>query len=684
MSFATPIALALATLAVPILGLYILKVRMRRLPVSTNLFWRQIYDEKPPRSIWQNLRHILSLLAQLAFLCMLVLAIADPYLPWQMLQARRVVLVLDNSASMQATDVSPNRLSVAQTFALEFVTGLRERDEVAIVVAGDSPEVIVGMTNHIPTLRRAIESVPASDNSTQLQSAIRLGQKLVGDHPHGKVLVLTDGCSSENAEALKNPAVLQKSETKPDAKNREPEAEALAKNATSAKPAEVEFKIFGDKANNMGITQFQVRRSLTDPLGYEILASVLNASDQPARCRLELTLDDAPVDVVPLKLQAGELWKRSFEKTSIEGGTLVAKLTKFQEEMKNSNEASDQTSGDPTDKTANGTSSLNQLAIDDTAWAILPARSMQKVLLVSPGNLFLRKVFEANPLVDLTVTDQLPETWPSDSLIVLHQTVPETIPDGKVFVLDPVSDTNLWKLAGEVQDPIITQQADESPLMTHIRLDNVVVPKAAKLDFQQPVESLAGTVSGEPIYAQVKRDGGKCLVLMVNLEESDLAFRTSFPILATNALNWYSNESGQLQPSLTTGTLLNMRLAETTNTDKGLVLHSPSEQTFPVVAAEDGETCTLGPFQQVGVWELSEPIAEESDEELKPTIRRFAVNVSNERESNLVALESLVEAGEVADIGGRWFTRPIWFYLALMAGLFAGAEWFLYQRRFIS
>ena len=36
---------------------YILKIRLRRVPVSTLLFWEQIFEEKKPRSLWQRLRH---------------------------------------------------------------------------------------------------------------------------------------------------------------------------------------------------------------------------------------------------------------------------------------------------------------------------------------------------------------------------------------------------------------------------------------------------------------------------------------------------------------------------------------------------------------------------------------------------------------------------------------------------
>jgi hypothetical protein len=44
MTFASPIALTLIALALPIVALYILKVRLRRVPVSTNLFWKQINE----------------------------------------------------------------------------------------------------------------------------------------------------------------------------------------------------------------------------------------------------------------------------------------------------------------------------------------------------------------------------------------------------------------------------------------------------------------------------------------------------------------------------------------------------------------------------------------------------------------------------------------------------------------
>src|SRR5947199_7944880 len=136
MSLTNPGALAWLLLAVPVVIFYILKIRLKRVPVSTVIFWRQIFDEKKPRSLWQRLRHLVSLLVQLALLALLVAALTEPVFSWETLNARRVILVLDNSASMNATDVPPSRLAKAKEEAHRVVAGLRYTDEMAVVTAG--------------------------------------------------------------------------------------------------------------------------------------------------------------------------------------------------------------------------------------------------------------------------------------------------------------------------------------------------------------------------------------------------------------------------------------------------------------------------------------------------------------------------------------------------------------------
>ena len=54
MSLTNPAAWIWAGLALPIIALYILKIRQRRVPVSTTLFWEQVFEERKPRAWWRR------------------------------------------------------------------------------------------------------------------------------------------------------------------------------------------------------------------------------------------------------------------------------------------------------------------------------------------------------------------------------------------------------------------------------------------------------------------------------------------------------------------------------------------------------------------------------------------------------------------------------------------------------
>jgi hypothetical protein len=683
MSFAAPNALLLALLAAPIILFYILKIRLRRVPISTNIFWKQIFDERPPRSIWQYLRHLLSLLVQLALLGLLVLAAADPLLAWQTRQARRLVAVIDNSASMSAADVEPTRFAAAIESAASLAEGLRFGDEMAVVLAGPTPEVLLGMSDHVPTLKRTLRDIKTSDNPTELDGAIELGKQLVGNHPHGQVIVFSDFCA-----------------TPPDSTSAPTPTPAEAQSAAPPE-VEIEYRSFATPAANVGITQFQVRRSLIDPLGYEILVAVRNASPSAVSCRVELELDGLPVDILPIDLAAEEQWSRSLEKASLTGGRLAARLTQIAPQS----ETNDVNASSSTKAAVAPTPTLNSLATDDEAWAVLPERRVERVLIVSPGNLFLQKVFEANPLVSVEVVRELPTAWPENAIIVLHNDVPAQLPPGRVLVVDPRSDCDAWRLGAVVENPIVTDLDATSPLMTHVRLDNVLMPKARQLEFHTPPHVLAGAVAGDVIYAELARPQGKCLVLTVNLDEGDLAFRTAFPIMVANALTYFAGVSGELRESLATGQTIEQVLPESVEPQKPIVLKSPSGRRIEIVrraealampvVADSSQTpadaapvaavdsapprTTLGPFDEAGVWTLEIDRGEQNAE----PIMELAVNLANERESDLRPPPELAQQS-AEPLVASWLARPPWFWLVAVASALCVGEWFMYQRRIIT
>ncbi len=637
MNLLHPIALAWAGLAIPIVIFYILKIRLRRVPVSTTLFWRQIFEEKQPRSIWEKLRHLLSLLIQLALVALVVAALTEPILRWEIRDARRLVVVVDNSASMNARDgggpEAPDRLALAKKEALALIDGLRFRDEMAILAAGTQATVRSGMTGHQGTLRAAIGAIEPTDGPTRVPQAVELARRLLSDggDPAGAkagsgrsaVIVLTDG-GFEGAAKL-------------------------------AEAADARVINVAGKLANVGITRFQVRRSLIDPIGYQILAEVVNSSDAPVETRLEIELDGKAVDVVPLRLEPGKPYRKVFEKTSAEGGHLVARLIRD-----------------------------DALAVDNTAWAILPRREVQPVTLVTAGNLFLEKVFEANPLVKLELAKSPPAI--PRGITVFHKVVPAKLPPGPVLVIEPTTPCDLWQLGEVQQNPIVTKQDRDSPLMAHVRLDNVLMPEARQLKLTAPkAQLLASSLTGDPLYAAIDRPEGKVLVLTVNLEKGDLPLQTAFPIMVANALGYFAGTKGELRESLPTGAVVDLDLPGSKEAAGPLALRSPDGRTRPLPKL--GSKVTVGPLDRAGVWSIVPAPAADAgkgagkDEAPPRPILEIASNLASREETDLRSPLPTSPRSVLAGGFGGW---PIWVMLAALALALAGLEWYLYQRRWIS
>src|SRR5438093_5726201 len=89
---------------------YILKLRRRAVAIPFSPLWQRILRDKEATSLFSKLKRLLSLLVQLALLALLVLALGDPRAAATLVKGRTVVLLVDASASMQATDVAPSRI----------------------------------------------------------------------------------------------------------------------------------------------------------------------------------------------------------------------------------------------------------------------------------------------------------------------------------------------------------------------------------------------------------------------------------------------------------------------------------------------------------------------------------------------------------------------------------------------
>jgi len=217
--------------------------------------------------------------------------------------------------------------------------------------------------------------------------------------------------------------------------------------------------------------------------------------------------------------------------------------------------------------------------------------------------------------------------------------------------------------------------------MAHVRLDNVILPDARKLNFTPAAgkpQVLAGAVTGDPLFALIDRPEGKVVVLTVNLDLGDLPFRTAFPILAMNTLGVFTGGDGELRESLPTGATVEVSLPVSAAGVSEYLLRAPDGSTRKLPAG--GAKTTLGPFDRCGVWAVVPNVPGAAP------VEEYAVNLMNKAESDLRPPDGLPAVATAAETGlvGGLSGRPIWWYLAGIAGLFVALEWYLYQRRWIS
>src|SRR5947207_9815450 len=159
MPFVAPLALAGLAFVPLVLAFYLLKLRRDERPVASTLLWQRLVADVDANAPWQRLRRSLLLLLQLLLVVILALLAARPFLERPATLARDLVLVIDASASMGATDVAPDRLTVAKAKAMDALRDLPAGGHVSVIAAGRTARGIANGTSDLARVRSALDSI---------------------------------------------------------------------------------------------------------------------------------------------------------------------------------------------------------------------------------------------------------------------------------------------------------------------------------------------------------------------------------------------------------------------------------------------------------------------------------------------------------------------------------------------
>ncbi len=157
MNFLSPWLLSLLLLIPLLVGAYIWMLRRRRKFAVRYSSLSLIREALPKRSKWRQ--HVPFVLFTLALTSMIT-AVARPVALVEIpLNRTTIILALDVSRSMCATDVEPNRLTIAQEAALAFVDDQVDGTQIGVVAFADLAELVVPPTTDKEVLRTGIENL---------------------------------------------------------------------------------------------------------------------------------------------------------------------------------------------------------------------------------------------------------------------------------------------------------------------------------------------------------------------------------------------------------------------------------------------------------------------------------------------------------------------------------------------
>jgi Ca-activated chloride channel family protein len=600
---------ALAALA---LYLYLHHRKPQRRRVSTLRFWASVQPVAQPRR--RRLREPWALLAQVLFVLLLILALANPRLGITY-EGRSAVIVLDTSIWSQVRPAGASPwIDTERREAQRIVDSLPAGDRILLLPADPDAPPILPFTTDRGALRRAISVAPTSSSVADIPRALEMGRAALGGSRHGLLVYVGPGMLDERqAQGLE-----------------EFRASMENSDGNSVHPQFL-VRLVGDEApvQNRGITRLSLRRDSAQPDLWHLLTQLKNYSDSKTNVVLKLSVSGEPLGQRTVSLSPGELSNAENEFVWAKGGLLQAEI------------------GPP-----------DALEADDRAVVNLPAFRIIRVA-VFPGNspfpADLLSVLSSNPYLHTEIVP--PGTnvdVPPDVAIYQGVNVPSQPAVNAIYFL-----------SGPAKAPSRSVRVvgwnSQHPATRWVRTHDVSVRNPADINML-PSDTILASTEGNPpapLILAREQNGRRLLIIGFDPHNSNFPLQSAFPLLIAGGMEWMTHSVDESADSLSTGEL----------DLPGLVARvlAPSGRDIPF--ARNGMNVHLL-ATETGMYRLIAPSGTSSSETSvavnTPLLPAQRMTVTSP-ETSKIESEPLQQAG--------W---DLWRSLVVLATIALWLEWWLY------
>lgn len=624
MNFSNPLNwFWLPPLAGSVLLLWLLRPRREEVAVPSLALWRALLSEVPANAPRQKLRRHLLLVLQLVTVFLLTLALARPFLYGHAPAGRVYVLVVDNAASMSATDSRPSRLDAAREAAAETLSReLRPQDTAVVLSTSPRARALCLVTGDKARLREALASAAPSDAPGDLGGALTLAETFAKPRTETRVRVFSDGVGG----GASVPSFTGQTDVR-------------------------QVLIGSPRPDNVAVTNLDAAPRPDG--GYDVSVTVRHFGTMPrSGLLLSLSQDGRLSDARALTFTQG-LDREDFRLPPL---TAPAVVTARVDDLR------------------------DDLAADNAASLVLTPVHPTRLLLVSPGNLFLERGLMALPhvTVDECAPAQLARLRPKlpgyDALVLDGDFPAPTGSPGRYLTFNRISvPTPLLSTPQTESDAIFTGQDAAHPVLRFVDMSGVRVRTVRRLRLQPWGQGLVDSTSG-PLIAAGTQGGTRVVSVGFDLQDSDWPLRVAFPLFLANSVGWLTQGAavGSQAPQYAAGETATVTVPPGARIVRVV---PPSGDARTVDAPLAGGPVTLGDTSQVGVYHVQAAGGAEYP---------VAVNLGSASASALIPrILPLGSGSEAPSAPEAWqvIHREWWPLAALLGLLLLGFEWWYYHRR---
>jgi Ca-activated chloride channel homolog len=485
-----------ALVALPlILLLYILRPRHRRLVVPSVRLWQHLPSDLEGRPRWRLPVVSVLLLAQLLIAGAIAFALARPALPGPIRE--HLIVLLDTSPTMLATDAAPDRLDQAVQAARQLASALKPDDQATLIAVEPSPRVLA--TGKGPrALDGALSHVTAAPRRGDVVGALLLAAQTAQNSrdTHNRIVVLSDGAFGN-----------------------------LSLKGLGPIPADVSFQAVGGSDDNQAITAVSARPMIGTLNRFVGFVQVTNYASQSRKVAFSASADGLSVARQTLDLPA-----RGHVEVSL---PLPVGTQTF----------------------AVGIDAADKFSPDNQAQIFVPPTKPLPVTLVAVDPGPWERALRSLPSVQLKVV--APGAYKADgaTLTILNNFVPAAQPAGNLLLVAPPRGNPLVPISGELDNLSVVHTDENSPLFDAVDLAGLYIPHGERFATVPWATSVADSSQGALILSG-EQNGRRIVVLGFDPATTEWPQRISFPVFVSNLVGTLTPST--IPNEITAGTVIDL------------------------------------------------------------------------------------------------------------------------------